>query len=82
MSGLTGSGFQTDTDTKVVVNTSNGDHDRFAHYAPKYEITYAIINGTEITALCGKTWVPSRDPKGLTICPTCKRIDELLNEVN
>jgi hypothetical protein len=80
MSGLTGSGFQTDTDTKVVVNTSNGDHDRFAHYAPKDEITYAIINGTEITALCGKTWVPAHDPVGLTICPPCKQIYGYLNE--
>ena len=80
MSGLTGSGFQTDTDTKVVVNTSNGDHDRFAHYAPKDEITYAIINGTEITALCGKTWVPAHDPAGLTICPPCEQIYGYLNE--
>jgi hypothetical protein len=28
--------------------------------------------GTEITALCGYKWVPSRDPAGLPVCPDCK----------
>lgn len=77
MSGLTGSGIQLDTETKV--DTSTGDHDRYSHYAPKDEITYALIYGVPIMALCGKIWIPSRDPKGFTICPTCKEVYEAMN---
>jgi hypothetical protein len=38
------------------------------------KVTQAIINGTPVTALCGYTWVPSRDPKKLPICEACKAI--------
>lgn len=77
MSSITGSGIQLDTDT--VVDTSNGDHDKFAHYAPKDEVTYALIYGVPIMALCGKIWIPSRDPKGFSVCPTCKEVYEAMN---
>jgi hypothetical protein len=36
----------------------------------------AMISGVPCTALCGKRWVPSRDPKRYPICPTCKEIVE------
>jgi len=52
--------------------TDDGDHDRFAHYARKDDVTRAYITGEAIVALCGKKWVPTRDPKGYPICPTCK----------
>lgn len=74
MKPLTGSGIQLDTLTDTRVDTSNGDHDKFAHYADKDEVTYALIYGAPITALCGKVWIPSRDPKGFSICPTCQEI--------
>ena len=48
--------------------TDDGDHERFSHYAPRDKITEAMVFGTPITALCGKTWVPSRDPKRYPIC--------------
>ncbi len=57
---------------RVPVDTDGGDHDRFAHYARKEDVTRAYITGEAITALCGKKWVPTRDPKGYPICPTCK----------
>lgn len=79
---LTGSGIQLDTSTETTTDTSNGDHDRFAHYAPKDEITYALIYGVPIVALCGKVWTPSRDPKGFSICPTCKEIYEEMQNFN
>ena len=28
-------------------------------------------------ALCGKVWVPSRDPKRFPLCPECKRLYDL-----
>ena len=37
-----------------------------------------MVTGTPVTALCGKVWVPSRDPKRYPVCPTCKEIYEQL----
>ena len=51
-----------------------GDHERFAHYVRKEKIVESAVSGTPVTALCGKKWIPSRDPNKFTICPTCKEI--------
>ena len=32
--------------------------------------------GTPVVALCGKVWVPSRDPERFPVCPECKEIWE------
>jgi hypothetical protein len=53
-----------------------GDHERFSHYADRDKIMEAMVNGTPIRALCGKVWVPSRDPKRFPVCPECKEIYE------
>jgi hypothetical protein len=68
---------------------SDGDHDRMAHivlegYTPKSgagdfvsagpSVVEGIVNGTAVRALCGKEWVPGRDPKRYGLCPTCKEI--------
>ena len=45
-----------------------------AHIAPADKVTEAYVMGSEITALCGYKWVPSRDPAGLPVCPDCKAI--------
>jgi hypothetical protein len=70
----------TDTivETKADIRVDNGDHERFSHYADKNDIMEAMINGTPIMALCGKIWVPSRDPKKFPICPMCKEIYDAL----
>lgn len=52
--------------------TDDGDHDRFSHYVPKDELMRALVEGTPVTALCGKRWVPHRDPERYPVCPTCK----------
>ena len=54
--------------------TDDGDHERFSHYAPKDKIVEAMVTGTPVRALCGKVWVPSRDPQRYPVCPTCKEI--------
>lgn len=51
-----------------------GDHERFAHYVKKEKIVESAVSGKPVTALCGKRWVPSRDPEKFPICPTCKEI--------
>ncbi|HEY8728976.1 MAG TPA: DUF3039 domain-containing protein [Acidothermaceae bacterium] len=67
-----------ETEARPVPRLSHGDgdHERFAHYAPKDKIVEASVMGTPITALCGKVWVPSRDPKRFPVCPECKDIYE------
>ncbi len=34
----------------------------------------AHVTGEAITALCGKKWVPTRDPSRYPVCPTCKEL--------
>ena len=67
----------------------DGDHERMAHIvlegwkpeegdfvAAGPSVVEGIVNGTAVKALCGKIWVPSRDPKRYPVCPTCKEIAE------
>jgi hypothetical protein len=61
---------------------NDGDHDKFAHYAEKEEITKAFVEGIPIVAICGKVWVPSRDPSGFPICPKCKEMFDQLSWLN
>lgn len=62
--------------------TEDGDHDRFAHYARKSDITRATVEGTPVVAICGKVWVPSRDPSKYPICKTCAEIKSKLDARN
>jgi len=72
-------GMQTDTLIKPdPVLSDEGDHDRFSHYVKKDKIVSSSVEGTPLTALCGKVWIPSRDPKKYPICPECKDIYESL----
>jgi len=72
-----GTGTETIQDERTDVRIDEGDHERFAHYVDKAKLTEALINGTPVIALCGKVWVPSRDPKRFPVCPECKRLYEL-----
>lgn len=67
---------ESDTDllTKPDLKIDDGDHDRFAHYVKKGKIVESAISGKAVRALCGKKWVPSRDPEKFPICPVCKEI--------
>ena len=71
----------TETETiqqeRTDIRLDEGDHDRFAHYVEKGKLTDALINGTPIMALCGKVWVPSRDPERFPVCPECRRLYDL-----
>ncbi|HET9656881.1 MAG TPA: DUF3039 domain-containing protein [Kineosporiaceae bacterium] len=51
-----------------------GDHERFAHYVRKEKILESALSGTPVVALCGKVWVPGRDPSKFPVCPVCKEI--------
>ncbi len=56
----------------------DGDHERFAHYVKKDKLLPSAVEGTPLKALCGKKWVPSRDPGKFPVCPTCKEIYQQL----
>jgi hypothetical protein len=60
------------------VETDEGDHERFAHFVRKEKIVEATVMGTPVIALCGKVWVPNRDPGRFPVCPECKEIFESL----
>lgn len=66
------------TELQAIESLEEGDHDRFAHYVEKDEMLEAFVNGLPVVALCGKIWVPSRDPDKFPICPSCKEIYEKL----
>jgi hypothetical protein len=52
--------------------TQLGDHDLYTHLVPKDKLADAMVYGFAIEALCGKQWVPSRDPERYPLCPTCE----------
>lgn len=68
------------TSTSVLERTETreevepGDHERFAHYVRKEKILSSALSGTPVVALCGKVWVPGRDPNKFPVCPICKEI--------
>lgn len=51
-----------------------GDHERFAHYVRKEKILESAMTGDPVIALCGKVWVPGRDPSKFPVCPECQKI--------
>ncbi|MCU0269604.1 MAG: DUF3039 domain-containing protein [Acidimicrobiales bacterium] len=67
----TGTGTLLEEDLRT---TDDGDHDRFSHVVRKADAARAYVTGEAITALCGKRWVPTRDPDRYPVCPTCKEI--------
>ena len=66
------------TDTIVREETRElvepGDAERFAHFVRKEKITESAVTGEPVIALCGKVWVPGRDPNKFPVCPACKEI--------
>ena len=62
---------ETPTEEVSRADTDGGDHDRYAHFCRKDDIMRAMVTGEAIVALCGKRWIPTRDPERYPICPTC-----------
>jgi hypothetical protein len=65
---------ETYTEIEVTPPTTDGDHDRFAHYVKKADIVRANVEGVPVMALCGKKWIPDRDPSRYPVCPICKEL--------
>ena len=73
---LSGPETATPTETVVEPTVDDGDHDRFAHFARKADIVKSAVTGKPIVALCGKVWVPVRNPDRYPVRPTCREIYE------
>lgn len=58
------------------VRLDEGDHERFSHFVRKEKIVESAVTGEPVIALCGKVWVPSRDPQKYPVCPDCQAIYE------
>ncbi|MGC8499107.1 MAG: DUF3039 domain-containing protein [Acidimicrobiales bacterium] len=67
----------------------DGDHERFTHVVLEgyaldsgdfvsigNSVVDSMVNSTPVRALCGKVWVPGRDPARYPLCPTCVEIAE------
>jgi hypothetical protein len=47
----------------------------------KEKVVESAVTGKSVRALCGKKWIPSRDPEKYPVCPVCKEIyDGLKNK--
>ena len=64
------------TEERTDARLDEGDHERFAHFVRKDKIVESAVTGEPVIALCGKVWVPSRDPSKFPVCPDCKKIYE------
>lgn len=63
-----------DIENETRTSTNDGDHDRFSHYVRREKIVESAVTGKPVIALCGKVWVPGRDPDKYPICPDCLKI--------
>lgn len=71
-SGYMSTVLDNETIEETTIDTSDGDHDRFAHYFKKADLDKAFFDGIPITAMCGKKDIPMRDPQKYKVCPQCK----------
>lgn len=68
-------------DTRPVVDPEldhGNDEPKFSHYVKKDSIMRSAVEGTPSEALCGKKWIPSRDPKKYPVCPACLEMMDML----
>jgi hypothetical protein len=66
----------TDTDRSILrrpePRLNGGDDEQLAHIVMKGDQLRGYVAGEAIVALCGKTFVPSRDYEGLPVCEACQ----------
>lgn len=73
-------GLGTLLEEQTQTSHDDGDHERFAHYVRKDKIVESAVTGAPVIALCGKVWVPNRDPQKFPVCPDCKKIYEAFSD--
>lgn len=71
----------TELDTRAVGEPQlddDSDDNRFSHFVRKEDILRSAVDGVPVTALCGKKWLPGRDPEKYPVCPACKEMMGML----
>ena len=63
-----------DIDPGAIIDDDDGDHDRYTHIVIKSDLDASQASGRPVRALCGKIWMPNKDPSRFPVCPTCKEI--------
>lgn len=62
---------ETDLDTSLDPNDPRDCAHIVDQRDPANDIATAIIEGREVTALCGYRWIPYRKPQGRPVCEAC-----------
>lgn len=62
----------------VLQNQDEDEDQHFSHYAEKVSVTEGYVLGTPVQAICGKVFIPHRDPDKLPLCGKCKEIADAL----
>jgi hypothetical protein len=62
-----------DVQNEVIAYDENGDQ-IFTHLGDKAKVTEGYVMGTPVVALCGKVFVPHRDPLKYPVCKECDEI--------
>ena len=58
------------------------DDNRLSHYVKRDDILRSAVDGVPATALCGKKWIPNRDPERFPVCPKCAELMEMLRSMD
>lgn len=72
-------------DVGPLLDDGNTGPDDVSHYVDQrqhQDVATAMIEGTELVALCGHRWVPWRDPRKLPVCRPCATVlDQMIGGV-
>ena len=73
----------TELDTRPVgePQLDDGGEPKFSHFVRKEDILRSAVEGVPATALCGKKWLPSRDPQKYPVCPACQEMMGLIDSM-
>lgn len=58
----------------VTDETTEYEPPKVAHIIRKEDQMKGYIEGTPVEALCGKVWVPTRDPEQYPVCEKCAEV--------
>jgi hypothetical protein len=76
-----GTGTVVDPDLDAQLDDGHDDP-KHSHFVKKDDIMRSAVDGVAVTALCGKKWMPSRDPEKYPVCPRCKEMMGLLESMD
>jgi hypothetical protein len=79
---MTQLGTSTVVEPDVDTRLDDGDDERYSHYVRKEDIVRSAVDGVAVTALCGKKWLPGRDPEKFPVCPRCKDLMGMLQSMH